>query len=175
LWEAIKKVTITILSGVPRYYTFWFRGIVQGHRVTTLIDGGATYNFIESTLIAKRQIPTEDFEGFEVVVEDGYNMTYTQWIRGLNVTLGNYTLTDEFYVVDLTTANMVLGVQWLYSLRNFKINYQEMWMEFMDTKHQRVILRGMLFGSPKVVSNKKMEAIFRHSDVACATKCLITT
>jgi hypothetical protein len=89
-----------------------------------------------TTLISRRQIPTEEFEGFEVVVADGYNMNCTQRIRGLDVTLGNYTMTNEFYVVDLVDTNMVLGVQWLYSLGDFKMNYQDMRMEFMDTKGQ---------------------------------------
>jgi hypothetical protein len=69
---------------------------MQGQRVTMLIDGGATHNFIDATLVTRRQIPTEEFEGFEVVVADGYNMMCTQRIRGLDVTLGNYTLTDDF-------------------------------------------------------------------------------
>jgi hypothetical protein len=50
------------------------------------------------------------------------------------MTLGNYTLTNEFYVVELEETNVVLGVQWLYSLGDFKMNYQEMRMEFIDTK-----------------------------------------
>jgi hypothetical protein len=37
-------------------------------------------------------------------------MTCTQRIIGLDVTLGNYTLTDDFYVVDLADTNVVLGV-----------------------------------------------------------------
>jgi hypothetical protein len=61
-------------------------------------------------LVTKRQIPTEEFEGFEVVVEYGYNMTYTQRNRGLEVKLGNFTLNDDFYVVDLEETNVVLGV-----------------------------------------------------------------
>jgi hypothetical protein len=36
-------------------------------------------------------------------------------------------------------------------------------------------LRGMSTGVPRIVSNKCMEAIFRHGDVACAVECLITT
>jgi hypothetical protein len=36
-----------------------------------LIDGGATHNFIDATLVAKIKIPTAEFEGFEVVVEEG--------------------------------------------------------------------------------------------------------
>jgi hypothetical protein len=96
---------------------------MQVQRVNALIDGGATCNFIDTTLIVRRQIPTEEFDGFEVVVADGYNMTRTHRIRGLDVTLGNYMLIDDFYLVDLANTNMVLAVQWLYSLGDFKTNY----------------------------------------------------
>jgi hypothetical protein len=54
------------------------------------------------------------------------------------------------------------------------MNYQDMRMEFRDKEGQRVILRGMSTGVPRIVSNKCMEAIFRHRDVACTTECLIT-
>jgi hypothetical protein len=63
--------------------------------------GGTTHNFIDVALVTKRQIPTKDFKGFNVVVAYGYNMAYTHRIRGLELTLGNYTLTYDFYVVDL--------------------------------------------------------------------------
>jgi hypothetical protein len=70
------------------------------------------------------------------------------------VKLGKYTLTDDFYVVDLEETNVVLGVQWLYSLRDFKMNYQKMRMEFIDTRGQHVILRGISSREPRVFSNK---------------------
>jgi hypothetical protein len=59
----------------------------------------ATHNFIDVALVTRRQIHVEDFKGFNVVVADGYNMACTQRIMGLEVTLGNYTLTDDFYVM----------------------------------------------------------------------------
>jgi hypothetical protein len=86
-------VVIATLSGVPKYYTFRIRGVVQGHRITTLIDGGATHNFIDATLVDMKGIPTKEFEGFSVVVADRYNLECTHRIRGLHVTMGNYTLT----------------------------------------------------------------------------------
>jgi len=86
---------------------------MQGQSVTMLINGGATYNFRDATLVTRRQIPTEEFEDFEVVVADGYKVMCTQRIRWLDVTLGNYTLTNEFYVVELADTNVVLGVQCL--------------------------------------------------------------
>lgn len=55
------------------------------------MDGGATQNFIDVALVTRRKILVEDLEGFNVVVEDEYNMMLTQRIRGLEVTLGNCT------------------------------------------------------------------------------------
>jgi hypothetical protein len=37
----------------------------------------------------------------------------------LDLSLGNYTLIDDFYVIDLADTNVVLGVQWIYSLGKF--------------------------------------------------------
>jgi hypothetical protein len=56
--EEPKKVFIDTLSGVPKYYTFRIRGFVHGYRITTLIDGGATHNFIDTTLADMKGIPT---------------------------------------------------------------------------------------------------------------------
>jgi hypothetical protein len=43
----IKKVVIASISGVKRFSTFRIRGVLQGQRVTVLIDGGASHNFID--------------------------------------------------------------------------------------------------------------------------------
>jgi hypothetical protein len=48
----------------------------------------------------------------------------TQRIKGLEVTLGNYTLTDKFYVVDLADTHVVLGF-----LGDIHMNYKDMRME----------------------------------------------
>jgi hypothetical protein len=76
----VKSGTIATLSSVPRFHTFRICGVLQGQYVTVLVDSGATHNFSDSTLVARRGIPIKYFEGFSVVVDDGYNMTYTQRI-----------------------------------------------------------------------------------------------
>jgi hypothetical protein len=110
-----------------------------------------------------------------VVVVDGFNMTCIRNILRLVVTLGKYTLTNNFYVVDLVDTNIVLGVKWLHSLGEITINYQVMEMIFNTTNEKKVVLRGMSNGGPKIVSTKRMEALFRHGDISCVTRCLITT
>jgi len=75
-----------------------------------LIDSGASHNFIDVALVDKREIPTEEFEGFIVNIPEGYNTECTRWISKLKITMGNYTLTDDFFVVDVSDTNVVLGV-----------------------------------------------------------------
>jgi hypothetical protein len=120
-------LNIATLLGVPKYYIFRIRDIVHRQRVTTLVDGGATDNFIDVALVSRRNIPTKEFK---VVVAYGYNMMCTHRVRGLEVTLGNYTLTDDFYVMDLEDTHVVLGVQFLYSLGDIHMNYKDLKMDF---------------------------------------------
>ena len=106
------------------------RGVLQGQRCTVLIDGGATHNFIDRKLVERRGLPIEEFEGFTVVVARGGRMECTRWILKLHITLGNYNLSDDFFVVDVPDTNIVLGVQWLYSIGKYSTNYRTMEMEF---------------------------------------------
>jgi len=78
-------------------------------------------------------------------------------VQDLEVKLGNYTMTDIFYVVNLSNTNVVLGIQLLYSLGEVGFNYQTLTMSFKDTKGSKVVLRGMSIGAPRTVSAKRME------------------
>jgi hypothetical protein len=110
-----------------------------------------------------------------MAVADGYTMKCLDMVSYLEVKLGKYTLIYTFYVVDLLDIDVVLGVQWLYSMGEIGFNYQTLTMNFKDSSGLRVVLRGMSIGEPRAVSTKRMEWIFHHGDVAYATKCLITT
>ena len=75
-----------------------------------LINGGATHNFIDRTQVERRGLSMEEFEGFTVVVAGVGRMECTRWIPKLNITLGNYSLTDDFFVVDVIDTIVILGV-----------------------------------------------------------------
>ena len=52
-------------------------------------------------------------------------------------------MTDSFYVVNVADTNVVLGVQWLYSIGKYTTDYRTMEMEFQGKGGKRVVLRGM--------------------------------
>jgi hypothetical protein len=96
------KATLASISGVPKFNTFRMRGVFQGQKVSVLIDGGASHNFIDSTLLRRRHIPTVEFEGFKVEVAGGSTMPCDRYIPGMKLTLGRHELIQDVYVMDLS-------------------------------------------------------------------------
>jgi len=45
--------------------------------------------------------------------------------------MGNYSMTNQFFFVDVSANNMVLGVEWLYSLGRGTTNWRKLEMEFV--------------------------------------------
>ena len=102
---------IDVLSGVPQFHTLRLKGVMQGNKITVLVDGGATHNFIDSTLMERIKIHIEPFEGFTMVILGNHTMECNRWIPYLQVNIGDYTLKDNFYVVNVVEIKMVLGVE----------------------------------------------------------------
>jgi hypothetical protein len=107
---AREKATLESINGVPKFNTFRMRGVLQGHRVSVLIDGGASHNFIDTTLLKRRHIPIVEFEGFKVEVASGSTMPCDRYIPGMKLTLGRHELVHDIYVMDLLDTNIILGV-----------------------------------------------------------------
>ena len=71
-----------------------------------LIDGGASHNFIDVAWVKRRDIQTESFDGFSVATAS-HTMECSQRIPQFTVKLGNHTVIDTFYVVDVPDMKVV--------------------------------------------------------------------
>jgi hypothetical protein len=105
-----KGGVIATLSGISRYNTLHFRGIIQGQREIALIDGGATHNFIDTSLVSRWALQTEELEWFDFTIVDGHTVDCLDRVPNLEMKLGNYIVRDTFYVIDLSDTDVVLGV-----------------------------------------------------------------
>jgi hypothetical protein len=87
-----------------------------------------------------------------VRVTGRHSLVCTQRVSHLELSMGNYKVTDDFYVMDLEDTEMILRVQWLSTLGTICQNYQMKKMEFRDAGGRRVVLRGMSNDAPQVAS-----------------------
>ena len=92
-------------------------------------------------------------------------MDCTKWIPKLQVTIGNHTTTNNFYVVNVVDTNVVLGFQWFYYLGEHTMNYQVPEMRFKNLEGKPILLRGMHTYPNKVVSSHNMRYILRNGDI----------
>jgi hypothetical protein len=93
-------------------------------------------------------------------------MPCDKYIPGMKLTLGRHDLAQDLYVMDLLDTNIILGVQWRSMLGPITTNYKTMEMSFTEENGKKVVLRGMIGNTPRVVTTKRMEAIFRREDIA---------
>ena len=143
----------------------------MGQRVSVLVDSGATHNFIDSQLVQRRGIHMEDFEGFSVLVPRARTMQCAKYVPTLTITMGTYTLTDHFFVVDIPDTNVILGVQWLITLEKVTTNWETLEMEWTkkgNGKHQKI--KGIHTYPPQIVSAHRMEKNLRRGDIEWAVE-----
>ena len=106
------------MSRIPSFHAVWFKGVVQGQRATFLVDRGETYRFIDAKMVEIRNFHTKYFSRFTIMILGNHSMDCTKWIPKLQVTIGDYTMIDNLYVVNVSDTNIEMGVQWLLSNAN---------------------------------------------------------
>lgn len=139
--------TTATLPGVPKYHPFRVRGVLKGQQVTCLVDRKTTHNFIDEGLVVKRVLQLEDFQGFSVMVANGFKISCTKKISQLSIQLGDYIVSDNFYVIGIGEVDVLLGVQWLHSLGIYIQNFQKMELEFM-ADGTKIVLRALVDDVP---------------------------
>ena len=98
-------------------------------------------------------------------------MVCARYVPELSVTMGTYTLTDHFFVVNIQDTNMILGVQWLITLGKVTTDWKALEMEWDDAKtgrHEKI--RGQHTYSTQTISAHRMEAVFRKGDIEWAVE-----
>ena len=160
------------MTSLQRDGSFILRGLLAGQKVITLLDTGATHNFIDARLVERRGIQTEEFEGIRVKVADGYTLKCDRKITDLPMRLNNYEFKTEFYVVNMGDTDVVLGMAWLHDLGEFTLNLRDMEMKFKVDGRPHVI-KDIRDSNLRMVSFRRMERLIRHDMVDWAAECML--
>ena len=109
---------IIALARSLRFMMFPVRGTLQGQRVMVMLDSEATLNFINSSLVKRRGLPssTESHIGFQVKVAGGTLLPCTHLVPQLSIAMANHTVIEDFFIVDLDDMEVILGIQWMETL-----------------------------------------------------------
>ena len=69
--EDFEHGTLAVITQGNENRPFRLKGVVKGQRITTLVDIGASHDFINQQLVERHKIATQNFKGFKVIMGNG--------------------------------------------------------------------------------------------------------
>lgn len=87
------------------------KGIIGNSPVSILIDSGSTHNFVQERIAKSLGLTFEPAQAFQVLVGNGEELPCSFVCPNITLRLGSYSVTVDLYVLPLSGAELVLGVQ----------------------------------------------------------------
>ena len=125
---AILSVHSAVGISSPR--TMKLKGKIQKREVVVLIDSGASHNFISQRLASQLGIATQGTTEYGVRMGTGVIVSGKGVCQGVRLTVPGYNVANSFLPLNLGGVDAILGMQWLETLGDMRVNWKEQRMRF---------------------------------------------
>lgn len=155
--EAGEVVLLSINSvvGLSNPKTMKVKGRIAQREVVVLIDSGASHNFISTDVVMDLGLPRVGTTGYGVLMGTGLTVKGEGMCKGVVLTLQNIEIVEDFLPLELGSADVILGMQWLETLGGMQVNWRTLTMKFR-IRGTAVTLQGDPSLSSSSVSLKAM-------------------
>lgn len=86
------------------------KGQLHDQDIFVLIDSGASHNFISHRLAKRLGLKVDQAKPSFVRLGDGNRKKTHSSCRNVQIRMGDYTMTGEFFLFDLGGVDIILGV-----------------------------------------------------------------
>ncbi|KAF7815055.1 Retrotransposable element Tf2 [Senna tora] len=129
---SLMSLSMNSIVGITGGRTMKLVGKVNGSEVLTMIDSGASHNFISTSLVDKMSLPKVKTSSYMVTVGDGHTVKSEGKCKQLRVELQGTVLEQDFYLFDLGEVDLILGMEWLESLGEVRVNWKQLTMKYKE-------------------------------------------
>ncbi|GJT16234.1 reverse transcriptase [Tanacetum coccineum] len=130
--DTLPAISLHAFTGqfVPR--TLKVAGLINGHSVVALIDGGSTHNFIQTRLAKHLGLTIQPSPHLQVTVGNGDTVGCVGLAPQQQINLGHKPFVIDLFLLPIYGADIVLGVEWLATLGPIVFDYKNLYMEIND-------------------------------------------
>ncbi|XP_052299962.1 uncharacterized protein LOC127903656 [Citrus sinensis] len=129
-YEVIPEVSFHAIAGTTHPQTIRVQGKLKNKDVTVLIDGGSTHNFTDQAIVSKFGLPVVCDKKLQVMVANREQIECAGQCQGLTLTVQGHPITADYFILPVAACQLVLGVQWLETLRPIETDYKKLTMTF---------------------------------------------
>lgn len=124
------QISLRALIGHSIPQTLRVMGHIRSNPISILIDSGSTHNFLQDRVAKQLGLVTEPAHSFKVLVGNGEELQCTTMCRDVSLQLGQHDFHLDLFVLPISGAELVLGVQWLKTLGPIVTDYDQLTMSF---------------------------------------------
>lgn len=135
------ELSLNSLVSFKTNRTMKIKGEIAGETAVILIDSGATHNFLAEHWLTRPGIKTDEVGNYTITMGDGYSVTKNQRCRDIVLRVQGLSIVQTFYPFPLRGIDAVLGIEWLSTLGEVKVNWRQLTMK-IGKKSNRVCLIG---------------------------------
>lgn len=95
-----------------------------------MINSGASHNFLSKEVVRRLGLLAEGIFGYGVLVGTGLTVKGKVICRDVELLMQGYTIMTSFLLLDLGNVDVILGIQWLETLGDMKVNWKLQVMKF---------------------------------------------
>ncbi|KAA0046073.1 Transposon Ty3-G Gag-Pol polyprotein [Cucumis melo var. makuwa] len=127
----VVELSINSVVGLNDPGTMKVRGKLLGEEVIVLIDCGATHNFVSEKLVKKLILPIKETSHYGVILGSGAAVQGKGICEKLEVQLNGWKVVEDFLPLELGGVDVILGMQWLYSLGVTIVDWKNLSLSFV--------------------------------------------
>lgn len=109
-------LSFNALKGTDAVGTIHFRGMINGHAVQILLDGGSSDNYISPRLAHFLKLPIKSTANFKVMVGNGHYLISEGQIKALTVYVQGHSICLPFFLLPIAGSDLVFGAAWLATI-----------------------------------------------------------
>jgi len=125
------QISLHALMGHTIPQTLRVLGHIAKTPVQVLIDSGSTHNFIHDRVAKQLGLPLHQAQAFNVLVGNGAALDCSYICPQTLLSLDSHDFIVDLFVLPLSGADLVLGVQWLRSLGPVLTDYEALTLKFV--------------------------------------------
>ncbi|KAK7247608.1 hypothetical protein RIF29_42494 [Crotalaria pallida] len=158
-------------GGLTQPKTMKLYGLLHDVPVLVLIDSGASHNFIAHSLVKRMGLPVAATPAFAVRLGDGYRKDSQGCCKDLELVLAEHKVNSDFYLFDLGGVDVILGVAWLETLGDVKVNWRNLTMSFVHSG-KNITVQGDPSLSKTLISSRSLLKV-KEVEFASVLLCVV--
>ncbi|KAL0533232.1 hypothetical protein IC582_030448 [Cucumis melo] len=166
----VVELSINSVVGLNDPGTMKVRGKLLGEEVVILIDCGATHNFVSEKLVKKLSLPIKETSHYGVILGSGAAVQGKGVCEKLEVQLKGWKIVEDFLPLELGGVDVILGMQWLYSLGVTTVDWKNLSLSFL-AEGKEVNIKGDPSLTKARISLKNMIKNWEEKDSGFLIEC----